>query len=614
VGRPYGPMDWVEREDLGEPGFATEQRGALTNPAKGQTDAETALLAAEERYRYTISLSPLIPWIADADGNLVDLDERGLECTGFTRDDCMGLGFLSAVHAADRPLVRAAWRQAKCTGQFVDYEVRLCRPDGEYRWHRVRAAPRRAPDGIVLCWYGTIEDVHDRKLDHEAVRWAADHDGLTGLWNRSAFMRGLYTALDGARGSGVEVALVLIDLDQFKALNDRHGHGAGDALLQEVARRLDSSGTGDGMPGRLGGDEFALFIFTPDRDHLEERIADLRRTLEVPYWLDGESHICRASIGIAIYPGHGDDADTLYKNADLALYEAKNAGKDISHFQSGMRAGLQIRMSQLSVARHALDHDRILPFYQPKVDLCSGRITGFEALLRWQHDTRGVQAPATIAAAFEEAELAIALDARIFDRLASDISRWVRADVPFGRIAFNISPAEFRRDGFAKRMLSRIERAGIPVSSLELEVTETVFLGKSPDKVVEIFATLRAAGLTIALDDFGMGFASLVHLKQFPVDVIKIDCSFVHTLDDPANAAIVRAIIGLGNDLGIATVAEGVETREQADYLHRKGCRLGQGYLFSPAVPADQIPALLVGTKAQWRPADRRSGWERRVK
>ncbi|KPH71198.1 bifunctional diguanylate cyclase/phosphodiesterase, partial [Novosphingobium sp. ST904] len=322
---------------------------------------------------------------------------------------------------------------------------------------------------------------------------------------------------------------------------------------------------------------------------------------------NGQAHSCRASIGVALFPEHRTDADGLYKNADLALYEAKVAGGGTRYFKSSMRASLQARMSELSLARHALDGDQVLPFYQPKVDLGSGIIKGFEALLRWRDPKHAIHAPGMIPAAFEDAELAIALDERMFERIAHDITKWNRLGLPIGRIAFNVSGATFRQEDFAANLLARTERACIPASCLELEVTETVLLERTSHNVTETFERLRHVGMTIALDDFGTGYASLIHLKQFPVDVLKIDCSFIRSLD-PSNAAIVRAIVNLGRDLGITTVAEGIETDAQADRLHREGCDQAQGYLFSPAVAAEQVPALLanlhgpVGPKLRFWP------------
>ncbi|WP_454887844.1 putative bifunctional diguanylate cyclase/phosphodiesterase [Sphingomonas oryzagri] len=606
MGRPYGSAEWDPKR--GPSGQHPESH----NPAPGHVpeqsieDIDAALASLDERHRYTIGLNPLILWIADATGAVLDVDARVTAGTGLSREECLGLDFLSHFHQGDRPGMRLAWLRAQSTDR-LDFEARVRLPVG-YRWHRVRGAPRRNEAGDIVRWYGSIEDVHERRLADDATRWAADHDDLTGLWNRRAFMRALRTALDGAQGSGVEIALLLIDLDHFKSLNDRFGHGTGDAFLKEVARRLDASGTGDAMPGRLGGDEFAVMIYTADREQLDLRIRQLQLALAAPVVFDGQAHGCRASIGVALYPGHGSDADGLYRNADLALYEAKNKGQGLCYFRGDMRAGLQARLSALSLARHALDNDDIVPFYQPKVDLHSGAVTGFEALLRWRQADHGYRSP--VPEIFEDAELAIALGDRIFDRMAVDISEWLKGQVPFGRIALNISSAEFRREDFADRLLARIDESGIPASVLELEVTETVFLGRLPHKVTDIFGQLRASGLTIALDDFGMGYASLVHLKQFPVDVLKIDCAFIQSLDDPVNAAIVRAIVGLGEDLHITTVAEGVETVAQAEYLHEKGCKLGQGYLFSPAMPANEVPGFIASRR--WRPRERRSGRDRR--
>ncbi|GLV28665.1 hypothetical protein TomTYG75_11870 [Sphingobium sp. TomTYG75] len=271
-------------------------------------------------------------------------------------------------------------------------------------------------------------------------------------------------------------------------------------------------------------------------------------------------------------------------------------------------------MSELSLARQALDLDQILPFYQPKVDLESGAIAGFEALLHWRDGMPGAyHGPGTISAAFEDAELAIALDQRIFKLIAADILRWRRRGLPIGRIAFNVSAASFRQEHYVAGLMERIDRAGISASCLELEVTETVLLEGASHNVTKTFEQLRRAGMTIALDDFGTGYASLIHLKQFPVDVLKIDCSFVQSLDDPINAAIVRAIVNLGRDLGVTTVAEGIETGGQADRLHRSGCDQAQGYLFSPAVAADQIPALLADQTARRSRRERRSARERRM-
>lgn len=252
----------------------------------------------------------------------------------------------------------------------------------------------------------------------------------------------------------------------------------------------------------------------------------------------------------------------------------------------------------ISVARDAAREDRIVPYYQPKVSLHDNAICGFEALLRWRHPTLGLQAPGTIAAAFEDLDLATSISERMLTQIVGDMRRWLDDGVEFGRIAVNLSPAEFRHESLVSRVLERLYRAGIATSRIELEVTETVFLGRGADSVAQALNAFSREGVKIALDDFGTGYASLTHLKAFPVDVIKIDRSFVSSLDtSPNDAAIVDAVVGLGHKLGMEVVAEGVETEIQAKYLLDRGCHYGQGYLFGRAGPSATVPSMLAGQK-----------------
>jgi EAL domain-containing protein (putative c-di-GMP-specific phosphodiesterase class I) len=259
-----------------------------------------------------------------------------------------------------------------------------------------------------------------------------------------------------------------------------------------------------------------------------------------------------------------------------------------------MRSEMQTRLSMLGIAREALKEDLIVPFYQPKVDLRSGEVSGFEALLRWRHPTRGIQAPDSITAAFEDLSTAAAISDRMVEKVIADMRRWLDDGIAFGHVAVNSAAAEFRKGDFAESLLERLHKGGIPPERLQLEVTETVFLGRGADYVERALKTLSRAGVQIALDDFGTGYASLSHLKQFPVDVLKIDRSFVAELgQDVDAAAIIRAVINLGHSLNIEVVAEGIETVDQAQRLTRKGCHYGQGHLYSPAVPADRVPEIV---------------------
>lgn len=551
-----------------------------------------------ERYLYTITLSPLIAWTAQPNGDILDVDERGLASTGLTLARARGQGFFSALHPDDRQNIALMWRKNATLGHPIDNEVRMRMHDGSYRWHRSRAAPRRDATGKILRWYGTIEDVHDRKLAADAIRWAAEHDGLTGVWARAAFLSGLEQAIDLAAAAGSEVALLLFDLDNFKQVNDQFGHDFGDAVLKEVATRLRQSVEAPTTVGRLGGDEFALFLARPDSLQLVAAIGQAIATFDVPFCHGAITCRCRSSIGVALYPADGGESNTLRKNADLALYDAKaRGGGTLRYFQGEMRLRMQQRLSMLAIARDALDRDTIAAYYQPKVDLRTDEIVGFEALLRWRHAGRGIQAPATIAAAFEDPEIAIALGARMQDKVFADIRAWLDDDVTFGRIAINASAAEFRRPEFAADLLTRLARSGVPARCLELEITESVFLDNNDDHIRQAITEIRAAGITIALDDFGTGFASLAHLKHFPVDVLKIDRSFVQA-PSACDWAIVRAIIGLGKNLGIAIVAEGIETQAQRDALLQNGCGVGQGYLFSVPVANEAVASLIAAHRA----------------
>lgn len=281
----------------------------------------------------------------------------------------------------------------------------------------------------------------------------------------------------------------------------------------------------------------------------------------------------------------------LMKNADVALYAAKSAGRGgLKMFEPAMRQEMQTRSSMLSITKDALKNDWIFPYYQPKVDLISGAVAGYEALLRWKHPRKGVQLPSTIAAAFEDPGVAAEISDRMIAKIVGDVQQWLERGVPFHHVAINAAAAEFRRGGFAEAVLERLAAASVPTSAVQLEVTEAVFLGRGAECVERALKMLAKEGVRIALDDFGTGHASLSHLKQFPVDIIKIDQSFVRDLGCGGGAeAIIRAVINLGQSLDIEVVAEGIEVREQHDFLVNAGCSFGQGYLYGKATAAPSV-------------------------
>ena len=480
---------------------------------------------------------------------------------------------------------------------------RIVHRSGDVRWVHERGRAFCDTSGTPLFLEGFIGDVTEQKESELKIRWAAEHDALTGLPNRAGFKSALERELGRAAVSGTKVGLLLVDIDRLKTINDKFGHDVGDLFLQTFAERLRHAARGLDFVARLGDDEFAVVMPDPGGTRsIESDGKALLHRLRQPFACGPHVLDCRASIGAVTYPEHGVSAQELLRHAEMALYTAKQStlGR-VAVFRSEMRAAMQRQNSMLAQAREALDENRITAFYQPKIDLGSNRLIGFEALLRWRHPRLGIQLPGTIAAAFDDLELAVALTDRMLDLVVRDMRTWLDAGVDFGHVALNASAADFRQSGVAEKILQRLSEADIPPHCLALEITESVFLGEQAHDVGQSLNRLCDAGVEIALDDFGTGYASLSHLKQFPVDVIKIDRSFVRDLEqDPDDAAIIRALISLGQSLGIKTVAEGVETEAQLALLRTQGCNVGQGFLFGRAMPANRVPRFA----ARWRPPE----------
>ena len=465
---------------------------------------------------------------------------------------------------------------------------------GNPKWWDVVVTPIRDEAGDATGILAICRDSTAERKQAEELQWASDHDALSGLPNRRAFQNRLQAAVLRAMQTGSKVGLLLIDLDHFKHVNDTLGHAAGDALLKEFAKRLAASLRGGDFVARVGGDEFAIIAEDVSSGSDLLVVGDKASDgLKAPLRLQGRALSGGASIGGALFPDDADSANELFKLADTALYALKAEGRGGTKlFHAYMRDEAQRTASQLSLARVAVTEATVCPYYQPKVDLCSGDIAGFEALLRWQHPNKGLQLPETIEEAFKDYELASKIGCLMQQRVLADMRSWERSGVRFGRVSINAAPAEFLRDDYAERLLDKLALAGIPPTSLEIEVTEHALMANASKHVCRALAVLKTSGITVALDDFGTGHSSLSHLRDFPVDVVKIDRSFVRQMaGDEEIAAIVRAVINLAASLKIQSVAEGVETREQADLLRAAGCALGQGFLLGCPSPADLVSA-----------------------
>jgi diguanylate cyclase (GGDEF)-like protein len=436
-------------------------------------------------------------------------------------------------------------------------------------------------------WVATFEDVTERRRAEERMTHLAHHDTLTNLPNRSMFR----DRLDQALGEAKPLAILSLDLDRFKAVNDTFGHPAGDWLLQCVAKRLQHSvRSSKDVVARFGGDEFAIIQFgigsVADAEKLAKRIVEI---VGKPYRDKGREMHVGVSLGIALYPGDGHDADTLLTNADMALYRGKSEGRNVYRFfEPGMDALMRERQALEAELEAALSRREFELDFQPILDIGSGRIVGAEALMRWRSPSRGLVSPENFIAVAEETGLIVQLGDWALRKACNVAANWP----PDMRMAVNVSAAQIKNGGFARSVIAALAFSGLPANRLELEITETVMMDES-DAVLKTLSQLRGLGVRIALDDFGTGYSSLGYLRRFPVDKIKIDRSFTSDLDKRDTAAIVRTVIGLGAELGITVTAEGVETEAQLDMLRKAGCGEAQGYLIGMPAKAAEVNRLL---------------------
>ncbi|MCB8822561.1 putative bifunctional diguanylate cyclase/phosphodiesterase [Microvirga rosea] len=538
---------------------------------------------------------PLV--VVRTNGEIVDSNEAG---TRYFGAHWKSLGIQSVDEVYINPADRKAFVEAiQKDGQVTDFETLIRLADGSIR--TVLLAGRLIDINGAPHIMSAAIDITERKAAEERSWRVVSHDALTDLPNRAFFQGRLEQALAEAERQGTGVSLLLIDLDKFKAINDSLGHDAGDVLLKGAADRLRRLIRDDDTIARLGGDEFIIVIADPAplvraRELSERILTELRQP--IPY--GAELLTCHVSIGVASFPAHGSKPSELMKDADLALNAAKARGRNCAVvYTPDMRLHVEHKATVARGIQEALQWGQIVPFYQPKVDLSNGRVVGFEALARWRHPQYGLLTPAAFSSAFEDPELSIAVGESIIRQVASDIRRWINQGCDCGRVAVNLSSAQFNWIGLAKRFLEVLQSADVPNHRLEVEITETVFLGRSATHVAKALKQFHDNGIRIALDDFGTGYASLIHLKQFPVDDIKIDQSFVRDLEtDAENAAIVLAVIELGMSLGMDVIAEGVETVEQARFLKEKGCQQAQGNFYAAPMSGKDVPSFL----KSWEP------------
>ncbi len=510
---------------------------------------------------------------------------------------------LDIVHPEDRKAIREWFRRA-AQGKFTsDLEYRCMRSDGDPRTIHQQAEATVDENGEVARISGFLQDISDRKKSEDRIRQLAYYDVLTGLPNRRFFKESLDRALRHARRNNSHVALLFLDLDRFKMINDTLGHEAGDRLLKEAGDRLHScvrstdyvaSARGGKMHSavsRLGGDEFTLMLRDiEDPQHAATVAGRLLERFAQPFDVDGREVFTSTSIGIAVFPMDGEDVDTLLRNADAAMYHAKDRGRNNFQFYTdAMNVKASRRLDIENNLRRAVERGELSVVYQPKMDLASGTVTAVEALVRWENAELGKVRPGEFIQVAEESGLIVQIGEWVLRTACVQQREW--ADTGFEPIVMgvNLSSYQIRAQRFAKLLAGVLQETGMDPGHLELEITESAIM-RYEDLSIRTLSELKQIGVRLALDDFGTGYSSLSYLKRFPIDTLKVDRAFVRdVVSDPDDGAITRAIVAMAKNLGLYVVAEGVETKEQEAFLREIGCDGFQGFRISPPVPAEEV-------------------------
>jgi diguanylate cyclase (GGDEF)-like protein/PAS domain S-box-containing protein len=551
-------------------------------------DAEQSLRASEARLRAIFDHSAVGITAVDPDGVVVETNRAFQAMLGYTADELRGRPSSALSPEEDDDVTRQATHELTLgEGASLTVEKRFVRKDGSMVWTSLALTRMDDAHGQLTGFVGMVHDITTRKTLEAELLHQAYHDGLTGLPNRARFRERVEHALLRHGTARDRVTILFIDLDDFKAVNDSLGHAAGDRLLQAASERLLNATRGLDIVARLGGDEFGVLLGNVTHDEDAITVASrITVAMAAPFQLDGHEVRVGASIGIA--RAHGDDtAEELLRNADLAMYRAKASGKGrYEAFDPAMHAALVERLELESDLRHALERGEIALAYQPVMDLTTGQLAGAEALARWYHPVRGLIPPARFVPLAEQTGLIGPIGRWALVEACHQAMRWSGS----ATIAVNVSGRQLEDHGFIFDVADALERSGLVPERLVLEITESVLM-RDPQAALERLGALRILGVRIAIDDFGTGYSSLAYLQRFPVNVLKIDKAFVAGVDEPGGAALARAIVALGNALGLRTVAEGAETPEHAETLRALGCRYAQGYLFGRPMSMDELIA-----------------------
>jgi diguanylate cyclase (GGDEF)-like protein/PAS domain S-box-containing protein len=593
VGR--GAQDYLLAGHLDSYSLPRALRNAIERKA-----VEDALYVEKERAVVTLNSIGDAVLCTDISGNITYLNLVAETMTGWPREEAIGKPLAEVFRIIDggtrKPALdpmEMAVIQNKTVGLTVNCV--LIRRDGLESAIEDSAAPIHDRAGRITGAVIVFHDVSAARAMSVQMTHSAQHDVVTNLPNRLLLNDRIAQSIAAGRRWNRPLAVIFLDLDRFKNINDSLGHAIGDELLQCVSKRLLASVRGSDTVSRLGGDEFVILL--SEITYPEDAATSANKillSLNAPHSIGGQDLHINGSIGISVYPEDGEDAETLIKNADMAMYHAKESGRNnFQFFTAEMNLKALERQSLEGSLRCALEREEFLLHYQPKVNLDTGEITGVEALIRWQQPGRGLVPPSQFVPIAEDCGLIVQIGRWVLREACRQAREWQDAGLPFKRVSINVSAVEFRNKGFVEGVRAILSETGLEARYLDLELTEGVLM-EDAESTATVLQELKTMGIHLAVDDFGTGYSSLSYLQQFPIDVLKIDKSFVHRITaDPDGSSIVSAIIDMGKNLNQRVIAEGIETEEQRAFLQAHHCAEGQGYLFSRPLAAAQFAHLL---------------------
>lgn len=562
-----------------------------------------SLKSSEEKFRKLTSLSPVGIFQINPSGEITYVNQRWREINNIKHQEPDLQTWFSNIHPEDDSSLNKLWHRLVTEHEDMACEVRLIAANGSITWVYIQATSLHSKEGKLLGFLGSVSDISELKKAQIQMENLAFYDPLTGLANRRLFKNRLVKAVKSVQRNNTSIALMFLDLDQFKRINDTLGHDIGDALLKEIARRLDLNVRENDTVSRIGGDEFTILLTDIKNTNDVRIVADkILLSLARPFMLNGQEIISTVSIGITMTPDDSIEPNTLMKNADLAMYRAKELGRNnFQFFSEDMNTSILHNLEIEKELNVAIKRNQFVLVYQPKICLADNTISGVETLVRWRHPEKGIIPPDSFIPIAEETGQIIKIGAWVLEHSCHEMGALIREGLmpPKSKVAVNLSARQFADPGLLQTVLDILVQSKIDPLNLELEITESIIMD-DVEAAIGIMDTIKSKGIHLAIDDFGTGYSSLAYLKRFPIDVLKVDRSFVSDIpEDKTDMAITSAVIAMAHKLSMKVVAEGIETQEQLDFLRENNCDDGQGYLLSRPLTLPQLHHFLVNHHKQ---------------